>query len=45
VAVVYLDEIDRVKLFVIILTITLSQREKGQKAERRKLKGEGFGRG
>jgi hypothetical protein len=32
VAVVYLDEINRVKLFVITLTITLSQREKGQKA-------------
>jgi hypothetical protein len=31
VAVVYLDEINRVKPFVITLALSLSQRERGQK--------------
>jgi hypothetical protein len=45
VAVVYLEEINRVKPFVISLTLTLSQRERGQTPSRRKLKGEWFWRG
>jgi hypothetical protein len=43
VGVVYLEEINRVKPFVI--SLILSQRESGQNASRNKLKGEGFGRG